>query len=199
MSRITSTRQRLLDEGMRLFSANGYEATSVSQIESAAGLSPGSGAMYNHFASKDALLQAGVDRLLDHRNAMGKVRAVFAGLGDLRAELTAMGRYLLAALDEQTELLQIAARIPPGLSKRLDTAYSALLGGLKAELAEWIRTWAPTQTPQQCKALATVGFNALLGARVEKSLFYQTDADLTDNDYIAEWTATLTSRIEGMA
>jgi AcrR family transcriptional regulator len=41
---------------MRLFSTKGFEATSVSQIEAAAGLSPGSGALYRHFASKEALL-----------------------------------------------------------------------------------------------------------------------------------------------
>ena len=53
---------------------------------------------------------------------MHDIRALFAGLGDLRAELTALGRYLLTVIDEETELLQIAARTPAGRSSRLDTA-----------------------------------------------------------------------------
>src|SRR5258707_10822662 len=108
---------------MRLFSQQGYKATSVAQVEAAAGLAPGSGALYHHFKSKEALLDAGIDRQLDRRRAMRDIRALFAGLGDLHAELTVLSRYLLGVVDEEIELLQIAARTPGGLSPRLDTAY----------------------------------------------------------------------------
>lgn len=59
-----SRRERILAEGMRLFGEQGYAATSVAQIEKAAGLSPGSGSLYKHFRSKQELLAAGLDRLL---------------------------------------------------------------------------------------------------------------------------------------
>lgn len=59
-----SRRERILAEGMRLFGEQGYAATSVAQIEEAAGLSPGSGSLYKHFRSKQELLAAGLDRLL---------------------------------------------------------------------------------------------------------------------------------------
>src|SRR6266481_491236 len=97
------TRERLVTEAMRLFSTKGFEATSVSQIEAAAGLSPGSGALYRHFESKEALLGTGIDRQLDRRRAMHDIRALFAGLADLRTELTLLGRYLLTVLDEETQ------------------------------------------------------------------------------------------------
>src|SRR6478735_12160639 len=100
MAEPTTTRDRLVNEAMRLFSSKGYEATSVSQIEAAAGLAAGSGALYHHFKSKEALLDAGIDRQLDRRHAMRDIRALFAGLGDLRAELTVLGRYLLTVVDE---------------------------------------------------------------------------------------------------
>ena len=61
------------------------------------------------------------------RSAMRDIRALFAGLDDLRAELTVLGRYLLTVVDEEIELLQIAARTPAGRSARLDTAYAALV------------------------------------------------------------------------
>ena len=116
MTAAVSTRERLVTEAMRLFSAKGFEATSVSQIEAAAGLAAGSGALYRHFKSKDALLNAGIDRQLDRRHAMRDIRALFAGLGDLHAELTVLGRYLLSVIDEEIQLLQIAARTPAGHS-----------------------------------------------------------------------------------
>jgi hypothetical protein len=65
---------------------------------------------------------------------MRDIRALFAGLGDLHAELTVLGRYLLSVIDEEIQLLQIAARTPAGQSARLDTAYAALVDGLNAEL-----------------------------------------------------------------
>jgi AcrR family transcriptional regulator len=52
---------------MRLFGERGYKETTVAQIEAAVGLSPGSGSLYKHFSSKEALLAAGVEALLSDR------------------------------------------------------------------------------------------------------------------------------------
>lgn len=199
MSVAAPTRERLVTEAMRLFSTKGFEAASVSQIEAAAGLAAGSGALYHHFKSKQALLNAGIDRQLDRRRAMHDIRALFAGLGDLRAELTALARYLLTVIDEETELLQIAARTPAGLSRRLDTAYAALVDGLIAELAEWIAVWAPTMPQQDRKVLATLGVNGILGARFAISLFRESTGQLPDDTYLTEWTAVLATRIESLS
>jgi AcrR family transcriptional regulator len=139
-----STRERLITEAMRLFSAKGFEATSVSQIEAAAGLAFGSGALYRHFKSKDALLDAGIDRQLDRRHSMRDIRALFVGLGDLHSELTVLGRYILSVIDDELQPLQIAARAPAGHSARLDTAYAAFIDGLNSELGDWIGVWAPS-------------------------------------------------------
>jgi AcrR family transcriptional regulator len=190
------TRDRLLDEAMKLFSNKGFEATSVSQIEAAAGLAAGSGALYRHFKSKDAVLSAGIDRQLDRRAAMGDIRALFAGLGDLRSELTVLGRYLLSVIDQESELLQIAARTPTGLSERLDTAYAALVDGLTAELAGWIHSWKPSLAEPECATLAAVGVNSLLGMRLTTKIFRRDDASLDDSVYLTEWTTVLNARIQ---
>lgn len=199
MSVAAPTRERLVTEAMRLFSTKGFEATSVSQIEAAAGLAAGSGALYHHFKSKEALLNAGIDRQLDRRRAMRDIRALFAGLGDLRAELTALGRYVLTVIDEETELLQVAARTPAGRSPRLDTAYAALVEGLIAELTEWIAAWAPTMPQQGRGVLATLGVNSILGARFATSLFRESAGRLPDESYLTEWTAVLATRIESLS
>ena len=57
------TRERILKEAMRLFADQGFAATTVAQIEAAAGLSPGSGALYRHFPSKNDILAAGIAEL----------------------------------------------------------------------------------------------------------------------------------------
>lgn len=193
-----STRERLVTEAMKLFSDRGFEATSVSQIEAAAGLSAGSGALYRHFKSKDALLTAGIDRQLDRRSAMQDIRALFAGLGDLDSELTVLGRYVLAVIDQESELLQIAARTPAGLSDRLDTAYAALVDGLCDELNGWISAWVPHKSPEQTRALASLGIHSLLGERFAANLFRRSTAPASDDEYLKEWTATLAARVRSL-
>lgn len=68
------TRDRVVDAGMRLFGEKGYAATTVAEIEAAAGLSPGSGSLYRHFASKEALLVEGVERRIrEGRELLGRL------------------------------------------------------------------------------------------------------------------------------
>jgi len=47
---------------MDLFGRQGYHATTIAQIEAAAGLSAGAGGLYRHFKSKRAVLEEGLDR-----------------------------------------------------------------------------------------------------------------------------------------
>jgi hypothetical protein len=123
---------------------------------------------------------------------MSDIRALFAGLGDLYTELTVLGRYLLTVIDQEIELLQIAARTPAGLSDYLDTAYAALVDGL-TELAGWIDTWGPHR---KSSTLAALGVNSLLGARMATKIFGRNDTTLDDADYLTEWTAVLAARIQ---
>jgi AcrR family transcriptional regulator len=192
----TPTRERLVTEAMRLFGAQGYQGTSVAQIEEAAGLAPGSGALYHHFKSKEELLEAGIDRQLDRRSAMRDIRSLVAGLGDLRIELTMLGRYMLTVLDDETQMLNVASQVPADLSKRLTTAYAALFEGLYAELADWVRGWAPGISKRDANTIAAAGVNALYGKRAAGTFLKRSKSDLPDEQYIAEWTAMIACRIE---
>ena len=58
-----NTRQRILDAALELFSVQGFEATSTSQIASAVGIRKAS--LYSHFESKQAILDALVRDVLD--------------------------------------------------------------------------------------------------------------------------------------
>jgi AcrR family transcriptional regulator len=193
-----STKQRLVTEAMRLFSEQGYGATSIAQIEKAAGLVPGCGALYNHFKSKKALLTAGIDRQLDRRRAMADISAVFAGQGDLRTELTLLCRYLMNVLDRESEFLQVAARTPADQFVGLNQAYAALVDGLYCELASWIQGCAPDLADGDARRIAVVGINALLGKRATRFVFHAPQADTPDEEYVADWTAMIADRIESV-
>jgi len=194
----TSTKDRLVTEAMRLFSEQGYRATSISQIEKAAGLVPGCGALYNHFKTKDALLTAGIDRQLDRRRAMHDISGLFAGQGDLHTELTLLCRYLMNVLDRETEFLQVAARAPKETSNRLNNAYAALVDGLYGELTDWINGCAPDIDDAEARRIAVIGINALLGKRATRIVFHSPQIDTPDEQYVADWTAMLAGRIESI-
>src|ERR1700733_14176240 len=115
----STTRERIVDEAMLLFSQNGYAATSIAKIEAAAGLTPGAGGVYHHFASKEAVLAAGIERQLARLGALREIRQVLGSLGDLKAELTLTARYILAELDSESELLRILPSQAPHTPHRL--------------------------------------------------------------------------------
>lgn len=106
---MASTRDLLLAEGMRLFGEQGYAATSVAQIEAAAGLSPGSGSLYKHFRSKEGLLSAGMDRLLAGGGELAD-RLVPQDSAGLVEQLTAMARAGLRRMDEDRDLSRLLFR-----------------------------------------------------------------------------------------
>lgn len=63
---------KILDAAFQLMAQKGYEATSISQIASKAGVSKG--LMYNYFNSKEALLKALINKALEEGDQlMGEV------------------------------------------------------------------------------------------------------------------------------
>jgi AcrR family transcriptional regulator len=134
----STTRERIVDEAMALFSQNGYAATSIAKIEAAAGLTPGAGGIYHHFASKEAVLAAGIERQLGRLGALREIRDVLGSLGDLKAELTLTARYVLAELDSESELLRILASDARNRPQLLTTAVDELVSSTFAGFATWM-------------------------------------------------------------
>lgn len=65
----SSVREKILFEATRLFAERSYERTSVADVQEAAGLTRGSGALYKHFPSKEALLTEIVERFVAEAQA----------------------------------------------------------------------------------------------------------------------------------
>lgn len=82
---------------MELFASRGYQATTVGEIEAAAGFTARGGTLYKHFPSKQALLEAAVDQQVAEVR-QGRAIADLLPLGDLRAETVLVFRYLFAEL-----------------------------------------------------------------------------------------------------
>jgi AcrR family transcriptional regulator len=61
MPRTSDTRQRIYDQALELFGKKGFEAASIRELAAAAGIRESS--IYNHFSSKQALLDAMVEDL----------------------------------------------------------------------------------------------------------------------------------------
>jgi AcrR family transcriptional regulator len=167
MSSVTPTRERIVEQAMRLFSQHGYAATSIAKIEAAAGLTPGAGGLYHHFASKEAVLAAGIERQLARLGALREIRHVLGSLGDLKAELTLTARYVLTELDSESELLRILASEARSRPQLLTAAVEELVSSTFTGFATWIgeRAERPV-SDEHAMAIAAVGLGALLSSRL---------------------------------
>ncbi|KAA8886847.1 TetR/AcrR family transcriptional regulator [Nocardia colli] len=115
-----STRDRVIAAALRLFGEQGFARTTVTQIERAAGLSGGSGAMYRHFKSKDELLVEAVRSRLTERGEWAAFLApdfsVLAWLesleprGSTADKLTLLFRIGLARLEHDRDVNRILMR-----------------------------------------------------------------------------------------
>jgi AcrR family transcriptional regulator len=84
--RSEETRTRLLEAALQLFSKNGYDATGVAEICTAAGVIKG--AFYHHFPSKHAVFMALLDGWLESLNR--EFAGALVGAKDIPTGLVAM-------------------------------------------------------------------------------------------------------------
>jgi AcrR family transcriptional regulator len=193
----SSTRERIIDQAMSLFSQHGYAATSVAKIESAAGLTPGAGGLYHHFDSKEAVLAAGIERQLARLDALREIRRVLAPLGDLKAELTLIARYILAELDSESELLRILAsearKRPQILTAAVDQLVNSTFEGFTTWIAERGEHPASGASPT---ALAAIGLGALLSSRLLRDVL-DIPAQVDDETLVDTWVQMMLAALAG--
>jgi AcrR family transcriptional regulator len=187
----STTRERIVDEAMALFSQNGYAATSIAKIEAAAGLTPGAGGIYHHFASKEAVLAAGIERQLRRLGALREIRNVLGSLGDLKAELTLTARYVLAELDSESELLRILASDARNRPQLLTTAVDELVSSTFAGFATWIVERAERAIePEEADAIAAFGLGSLLSSRLLRDVL-GIPSQVDDERLIETWVGLM--------
>ena len=94
---------------MDLFGRQGYHATTIAQIEAAAGLSAGAGGLYRHFKSKRALLTEGLARQASAGRALVDDLALASPLSR-RERFLAVARAGLARLEQERDVNRLLLR-----------------------------------------------------------------------------------------
>jgi len=106
--RRTGTRDRLIEAALGIFARQGYTGTTVSELEKAVGLTPGSGALYRHFDSKEALLLAAVRAYRDRmKEICDGVRAMHPA-ADANTELCRVLDALAIFLTQERPMVEVA-------------------------------------------------------------------------------------------
>ncbi|HSZ03720.1 MAG TPA: TetR/AcrR family transcriptional regulator [Solirubrobacteraceae bacterium] len=191
----STTRERIVDEAMLLFSQHGYAATTVAKIEAAAGLTPGAGGIYHHFPSKEAVLAAGIERQLARLGALREIRQALGSLGDLKAELTLTARYVLAELDSESELLRILASDARNRPQLLTAAVEGLVSSTFTGFAEWVRDRAERAIePREATAIAAFGLGSLLSSRLLRDVL-GIPAQVDDETLVDTWVELMTAAL----
>ncbi|MGH2853995.1 MAG: TetR/AcrR family transcriptional regulator [Solirubrobacteraceae bacterium] len=195
----SATRERIIDQAMRLFSQHGYTATSVAKIEAAAGLTPGAGGLYHHFDSKEAVLAAGIERQLARLDALREIRRVLTPLGDFKSELTLIARYILTELDTESELLRILASDVRNRPQLLTAAVEKLVSSTFEGFATWIGERAQRPIPsQEAQAIAALGLGSLLSSRLLRDVL-GVPAPVDDETLVDTWVGLMVVALAGPA
>jgi AcrR family transcriptional regulator len=172
-----------------LFSRNGYEATTVGDIESAAGLAPRSGALYQHFAGKEEVLEAAIERQLA---AVAQLPSVvdMLPLGDLRAELTLLARWNLASLEQRSELTRFIRREGDRLPAKLrNKLYRRLVAAPYATVTAWLRHRAEQSGVEafDYDALALIMVESMSAYVGMRTTFGRVPGDVDDERLVETW------------
>jgi AcrR family transcriptional regulator len=189
MAEATSTPERILDAAMELFAERGYDGTSVGEIEKAAGLAPRSGALYQHFDSKQDVLRQAIERQLEAVDELGSALEMLP-LGDLRAELTLMARWNLSSLDRRRALARFVRREGDRLPAALRTElYRRLVERPYEQVVAWLRGRigeAHAHEPD-LHALALIMIEPMSSYRSIAWAFGEVPGGIDDQRFIATW------------
>jgi len=104
-----ATRQLLISTARQLFAEQGYRATSVEEIIQRAGVARG--ALYHHFAGKDALFRAVYDEV-QAETASRVVAAALAGTEPWAGVRAGLGAFLDACLEPEFRRIVVLDSVP---------------------------------------------------------------------------------------
>jgi AcrR family transcriptional regulator len=149
-------RHALINAAIELFTANGYEATTVEQIAAAAGVAPRT--FFHHFATKDDILFDGyAERLTEAIRRFRASRSI--SLWGALAEASAA---VAQAITEQPEIFLVRARMYhslPALRARMLRINEDWIDQLTGEVARWLRADPVTDLRPRLAATLVNGAN----------------------------------------
>jgi AcrR family transcriptional regulator len=186
--KVSEAAERLLDAAMQLFAKKGYERTTVGEIQVRAGLTFGSGALYKHFPSKEAVLAAGVDRFVESARSERKV------LGALDREpisvaLITLARLAMASFDRDRDALRIAWRDLDQFPALQEKVRTERIRATFDDFATWLGQQAEARGIEalDSQALAAVALSSLAFFQLLKHLLNDTPAGVDEERFVAAW------------
>jgi AcrR family transcriptional regulator len=181
-------RDRMVEAGMTLFGERGYDATSVADIQMACGLTAGSGALYKHFPSKQALLAEGV------RRYVASVERSRAGLMEILPDdpseaLEMIAHAVAAAMAGDGPVIRVVLRDLERFPDLLAELWDGLLAALYVEVANWLRGQQDRGriTVADPAATAAVLLASLTYYRILEALIARTPGDVDLPAFLAAW------------
>lgn len=173
---------------MDLFAQHGYRGTTVGDIEAAAGLAPRSGALYQHFQGKEAVLREAVERHVEDLERMQSATEMLP-LGDLRAELLLIGRWNLADLTRRQPLYRFIAKEGDRFPDIRDRVREALIEKPLRRVAAWMRQLAEdagVEAPD-AEALVLILVQSMANYRWLETLYGKPPLEVDQERFLETW------------
>ena len=183
-----ASREAFLRAATELFAEHGVEATSVTEVSARAGRSIGS--MYHHFAHKDALIAAVVERLAveleaDVERAIDPSQWTDLGVAEVVRGYVASSLAVSAQRPGHKRItVEVSWVDPPTrerfarIRRRLDDGLVRLLLDRRDEVAH--------PRPDLAVAFVVDQVNAMLAARLDPALSPTPLASRSDDEFVAE-------------
>ena len=189
--RRTDTAQRIVREAMRLFAEKGYERTSIADIQDAAGLRPGSGALYRHFPSKEAVLRAGLAEFVERERRVEE--AIAHAPGPAPEALLALGQVGLRMLEEERDAIRILWRELDAFPQLRDEAREGRMQAAYRAVGAWLadRAARGELRVDDPEAAAAVVVGSLTMFRVFESLLGVRAVPVSDERFLRAWHAVM--------
>lgn len=186
-----STRERLLQEGMRLIGDSGFRAVTVAEIEAAAGLSAGAGGFYRHFSSKRALLDECLERWIEDVTSLGRELAAMLPLDDLRSELTVTARGALALLARQRDLFRFLGRDAEAFPEAARAIHERLVvrgyDQIRHQFARLLADRDARLGGADLDALCAIALGALVHYRDDEAIYGAPPAGAEEDRFVQMW------------
>jgi len=177
-------KDRILRAAMACFAEKGYAATSMADIEAAAGFVPRTGGTYRHFRSKQAILEAAIDAELTRNDE---------ALAPPPATLDGAARSGLAQLDEQRALMRVLFRDLDRFPELLARVADRLIQAPYRLVAERTAAVAPTA---DAEAIAAIMIGALVNYKVIETMVGERPAGISEDRLVAAWARLYQLAIE---
>ena len=195
----STTRDRIVTAAIRLFAERGYRGTTVGDIEAAAGLSPRAGGLYKHFASKEELLEAGIERHVSELEAMRPALETMP-LDDLRGGLELVGRWTLSELAEEMPLMKIVQKDGDQYPELVAEVHERIVARGHREAEDVVRRVLGESTDgARAAALAALALHSLVGYRLEQTMFGAGRGEVSEDDLIETWVDLIATYVEATA